>query len=100
MEDHMARSNSVENRLEKLEIDMALLKHNAVHVADILIDHSGRFDRLERRFDELEQKLDDARTSLEARLDRLIAITTDERTAHYERLQDLERRVSRLEDER
>ena len=42
--------------------------------------------------------MDDKMTAVVDRLDRLIAVTIQERTASTERLGDIERRLSRLEE--
>ena len=69
-----------------------------VHVKDILVLQSERLDSLR---DEIRGVHDETRVMREIltdRLDRLIAITTTERTAEVDRLANIERRLARLEE--
>jgi hypothetical protein len=70
-------------RVVRLERDSADLKRTMVLIADSLAELSERVDSLGER--------------LEGRLDRLIAVTTQERTYSVERLANIERRLARLE---
>lgn len=71
-------------RLARLERDSTDVKKTLNQIANILADQSERIDRLGDR--------------LEARLDRLIAVTIQERTYSVERFTDIERRLARLEE--
>lgn len=97
----MAESKNVMARIARLERDGDSLKRIQVQTADILVDLSERLDRvrteLRGEMQELRGEMRELRESLEARLDRLIAVTTQERTHSIERFADLERRVARLE---
>ena len=52
-------------------------------------------DRLELS---LSGRMDSLEHSLGSRLDRLLAVTPEERTRNYERLADIERRLTKLEE--
>jgi len=94
----MADSDDVMARLGRLE--------NAfIQVADVLVLQGDRFDGVNERFDGVNRRLDalevELRTTREAlvdRLDRLIAVTTRERTLGIGRLADLERRLAVVEE--
>jgi hypothetical protein len=62
-----------------------------VHITDVLVLQSERLDVLR---DELRM----TREALTNRLDRLITVTTQERTPGIERLASIEQRVARLEE--
>lgn len=78
-------------RMEKIEADIGAIKTAVVRIVEVLADHSERMGGMQRT-------MDLARTSMESRLDRLIAVTIEERTASVERLGDIERRLKRLEE--
>jgi chromosome segregation ATPase len=80
----MAESAGVMGRLKQVERDVADLKQTAVQISEILVD--------------LAERMDHGFESLGERLDRLITATIEERTASTDRLRDIERRLSRLED--
>lgn len=101
----MADSKHAMARLERLEGAI-------VHITDILVLHGERLDslrsetseRLDSLRSEMNERLDSVRDemrmtreALAERLDRLIAVTTDERTMGIERLARIEERVARLE---
>jgi len=74
--------------MEQLVTDVAELKRAAIQTAEILVDHSNRFDRLEARLDGVEGKLADLQSSMQSvigRLDRLLAASLLERTTNAER---------------
>jgi hypothetical protein len=94
----MANSKEVTARLARVEStvaamarDVAELKTAAWRTAEILTDHSERLSGLQRT-------MDDRLGGVTDRLDRLIAVTIQERTASTERLGDIERRLARLEE--
>jgi uncharacterized coiled-coil protein SlyX len=87
----MAESKAIMARLARVERDSADLKKMLGQIARILTDLSDRVDRVSERVDELGERLGD-------RLDRLIAVTMQERTYSFERLADIERRLARLEE--
>ena len=78
-------------RLARVERDSTEMKKTLAQIAGILVDQSERIDCVGERIDELGERLGE-------RLDRLIAVTLQERTYSAERLADIERRVSRLEE--
>lgn len=82
--DFMADSKSTMARLDRLEGAL-------VHITDVLVLHGERLDVLR---DEVRM----TREALTNRLDRLIAVTTQERTLGIERLASIEQRVARLEE--
>ncbi|HEX6763826.1 MAG TPA: hypothetical protein VF103_00075 [Polyangiaceae bacterium] len=98
----MADSKNTMVRLDRLEGAF-------VHITDLLVLHSERMDfgfsslrdemhamREEGRA--LREETRAMRESLTDRLDRLIAITTKERTSSIERLASIEARLARLEE--
>ena len=89
--DEMGRLARLEANVEALKTDVRDLKVAAFHTAEILADHSQRFTQLQRTMDERFGALDQ-------RLDRLITMTLQERTAGTERFGDIERRLARLEE--
>jgi chromosome segregation ATPase len=122
----MANSEEVMTRLAKLEANVATmtsdigdLKHDtgemkrdiadlkvaAWRTTEILIDHSQHLSRLQQSTDGLQRSMDGMQRTMDERLgavtdrlDRLIAVTIQERTASTERLGDIERRLARLEE--
>jgi hypothetical protein len=78
-------------RLAKVEQDVGELKQAALQITEILIDQSRRMDAARDEAIEL-------RRGLTERLDRLIAVTIEERTHGFGRLRELERRIERLEE--
>ena len=102
----MAESKSVLARLSKLERDVGELKGAVVQITHILVEQSERtdagFQSLRGEMRELRQELrgemHELRDSLGQRLDRLIAVTIQERTEGADRLANIERRLTRLED--
>jgi hypothetical protein len=70
-------------RLDRLEAAV-------VHITDVLVLQSERMDA---GFRTLTERLD----AVTDRLDRLIAVTLEERTAGIERLASIEQRLARLE---
>ena len=88
--DEMGRLTRLEENTQTLLADVGVLKTVASHTAEILADHSQRFTQLQRTMDERFGALDQ-------RLDRLINMTMQERTAGAERLGNIEARLTRLE---
>jgi archaellum component FlaC len=84
-------------RLEKVEREAYDVKRVLGRITTILIDHSERIDRIGTKVEQLGTKVDNVGDRVSERLDRLIAVTTQERTYSVERLSDIERRLSRLE---
>jgi len=74
-----------------LKGDVRELKTAAWRTTEILVDHSEQLTGLRRTIDERLGGVND-------RLDRLIAVTLQERTTSTERLGDIERRLARLEE--
>jgi len=85
-------------------IDKTLLEHaQRLDRIDERLDHiDGAIYRLHRgftdRFEALEHRFDSLEQSLNSRLDRLLAVTLEERTRNYERLADIERRLTKVEE--
>ncbi len=86
----MANSKAIMARLTRVERDSADIQRTMGQIANILTDLNERVDHLSDRVDRLGEQLG-------SRLDRLIAVTIQERTYSFERLADIERRLSRLE---
>ena len=80
----MADSKAIMARLSRVERDSTEFKRMLGQIANILVEQNERIDRLGDRLGD--------------RLDRLIAVTIQERTYSVERLADIERRLSRLEE--
>ncbi|MBX3128030.1 MAG: hypothetical protein KF718_15005 [Polyangiaceae bacterium] len=104
----MAESNIIMGRVKRLETAF-------IQVSELLVDHSERFDRIEGRIESIDARLEGVNQRLDSvterldsvterldsvteRLDRLIRVTVEERTFHYERLSDMERRLAKLEE--
>lgn len=90
----MAESNIIMGRMKRLETAF-------IQVSELLVDHSERFDRIDRRIESIDARLEGVNQRLDSvteRLDRLIRVTVEERTFHYERLSDMERRLAKLEE--
>lgn len=115
----MANSKAVMTRLVKLETnvaamtkDVADLKAAAWRTTEILVDHSQALSGVQRSVEGVQRSVEGLQRSMEGvqrsvdeklggvtdRLDRLIAVTIQERTASAERLGDMERRIARLEE--
>jgi chromosome segregation ATPase len=122
----MANSKEVMTRLAKLETnvaamtkDVADLKAAAWRTTEILVDHTEALSGLQRSMEGMQRSMEGMQRSVEGmqrsvegvqrsvderlggvtdRLDRLIAVTIQERTASAERLGDIERRIARLEE--
>jgi hypothetical protein len=96
----MAESKSTMVRLAQLERDVGDIKESLVRIGAILLDHRVGIERLQDRLQDsmrrVDQRFDLLERSLGERLDRLIAVTTLERTQGYERL--AERRLTKLEE--
>jgi hypothetical protein len=75
-------SSIVMGRLKQVERDVADLKHNVVQISEILVDLA---DRMDRGFESQRRETSELGRSLGDRLDRLIAVTLDERTASVDR---------------
>lgn len=101
----MADSNrDTMKRLDRLEGAIG-------NIADILVDQSERIDQVSERIDQVSERVDQVservdrvhaemvatRVAMTERLDRLITVTMSERTAGFERLAEIERRLARLE---
>jgi hypothetical protein len=116
------RLAKVEANVATLATDVAELKVAAWRTTEILVDHSEqlselrrglgtlnerfdglneRFDGLNERFDGLNERVDGLAGKMDGvnqRLDRLIAVTMQGRTADTERFGEIERRLARLEE--
>jgi septal ring factor EnvC (AmiA/AmiB activator) len=84
MQAFMAESKDTMKRLDRLEGAI-------VHMTDAIVLQGERLDSLQVEIREMREAVTD-------RLDRLIAITTKERTMGIERLASIEERLRRLED--
>jgi hypothetical protein len=87
----MANSKSTMARLDRLEEAL-------VHITDVLVLQSERLDEVSGRIDSVREEMRMTREALAERLDRLITVTTQERTLGIERLASIERRVEKLEE--
>ena len=103
--DEMARLARLEKAFGGLATDVGDLKSAAWKTTEILADHSERLsglqramDGMQRAMDGMQRTMDDRLGAVTDRLDRLIAVTIQERTASTERLGDIERRLARLEE--
>ncbi len=94
----MAESKAIMGRLGRLERDVGELKEAVVQIGTILVDQSDRMDSGFRSLREEIGGLHEEFGSLRERLDRLIAVTIEERTLGATRLLEIERRVSKLEE--
>ena len=81
-------------RLGRLERDVGEIKVAIVQITDALLDLTTRVDHLV----EGQRSLVEGQQSVLGRLDRLIEVTIEERTHHYSRMRDFERRLERLEE--
>ena len=98
MGETMAESKSTMSRIERLEGAF-------VHITDVLVLQSERLDGLREEMHGLRSEvrtmretLTDRLESVTDRLDRLISVTTKDRTASIERLASIEMRLARLEE--
>ena len=82
-------------RLERLERESRDFKRALVQITDILVDQSERIDAVGKT---LGGRISELGDTLGSRLDRLIAVTIQERTYSVERLADIERRLGKLEE--
>ena len=87
----MADSKQTMARLDRLEGAF-------VQITDLLVLQGGRLDSVRDEVRVLRDEIRTTREALSDRLDRLIAITTQERTLGIERLARIEDRVTRLEE--
>jgi hypothetical protein len=97
----MPNSSSSMGRLARIEKDVHDLKGVAVRMTELLTDHSQQLTDLRRTIHTIEQRMgtmDERMGGVNDRLDRLIALSMQERTASTERLGDIERRLARLEE--
>jgi chromosome segregation ATPase len=115
----MANSKEAMPRLAKLETnvaamtkDVADLKAAAWRTTEILVDHTEALSGLQRSMEGVQRSMEGMQRSMEGmqrsvderlggvtdRLDRLIAVTIQERSASAERLGEIERRIARLEE--
>jgi len=109
------RRAKVEANVATLATDVAELKVAAWRTTEILVDHSeqlselrrglgslnDRVDGLNDRVDGLNDRIDGLAVKMDGvnqRLDRLIAVTMQGRTADTERFGEIERRLARLEE--
>ena len=81
----------IKQDVSEIRRDVGDLKTAAWKTVEILADHSERLGGLQRTVDERLGAVTD-------RLDRLIAVTIQERTGSTERLGEIERRLARLEE--
>jgi chromosome segregation ATPase len=99
--DLMKRLARLEKNVEVLTADVGDLKRAAWKTAEILADHGERLSSMDGRLSSMDGRLSsmDERLGLVVdRLDRLISVTIQERTSSAERLGDIERRLTRLEE--
>jgi uncharacterized coiled-coil protein SlyX len=97
----MANSKTMAARMAQVERDSQEFKRAIAQLTNVLVDQSERIDRLGGKIDGLGGKIDglgDKIDGLGSRLDRLIAATIQERTYSFDRLADIERRLTRLEE--
>jgi len=102
----MTHSKTVLERLEKVERDVSELKGAVVQISHLLVEHTERVDAgfrsLRQEFHdeirELRGEMREMRDSMTQRLDRLIAATMQERTESADRLANIERRLTWLEE--
>ena len=94
----MANSQTTMARIERLESAL-------VHITDLLVLQGERMDygftSLREEMQGMRQEMQGMRQSVQSvgdRLDRLMAITTKERTSNIERLLSIEARLARLEE--
>jgi hypothetical protein len=87
----MADSKNAMARLVRLEGAF-------VQITDLLVLEGERLDSLNEQVDSLRVEVRMTREALTERLDRLIAVTTQERTLSVERLASIEARVARIEE--
>jgi hypothetical protein len=73
------------------------VEHAIAQVATILVEQSERIDSVRGELREVRGEIQSTREALSERLDRLIAVTMQERTLGIERLAEIERRLARLE---
>ena len=85
-------------RLARIESDVHDLKGAVIRITDVLVDHSQQLTDLRRTMDQRFGEMNQQLGGVNERLDRLIAVTMQERTASTERLGDIERRLARLEE--
>jgi hypothetical protein len=92
-------------RLERLETHVGEMKGTLVHIADILLGQSERMDaglRSAREMHESAREMHESAREMQQRmverLDRLIDVTIKDRTQSVERLGDVERRLTRIEE--
>ena len=85
-------------RLARIESDVHDLKGAVIRITDVLVDHSQKLTDLRRTMDQRFGEMNQQLGGVNERLDRLIAVTMQERTASTERLGDIERRLARLEE--
>jgi hypothetical protein len=85
-------------RLVRLETDVGEIKGTLVHIVNILLSHSERMDAGLRSAREMHESARELQQSMLGRLDRLIEVTLKDRTQNIERLGDVERRLTRLEE--
>jgi hypothetical protein len=94
----MAESRGTMGRLKRLEQDVGLLKTAVLHLNDNMKQGFAAVDDRLAGMDNRLAGMEGRLAGVNERLDRLIAVTIEERTLHYERLRDIERRLTRLEE--
>ena len=87
----MADSKNTMARLDRFEGAI-------VHVTDVIVLQSERLDVLRDEVRVLRDEVRMTREALSERLDRLISVTTQERTFGIERIASIETRVAKLEE--
>jgi len=87
----MAESKDTMKRLDRLEGAL-------VHMTDAIVLQGERLDGLRIEMRGMREAVTERLETVTDRLDRLIAITTKERTMGIERLANIEERLKRLED--
>jgi len=91
MKAFMAESKDTMKRLDRLEGAL-------VHMTDAIVLQGERLDGLRIEMCGMREAVTERLETVTDRLDRLIAITTKERTMGIERLANIEERLKRLED--
>jgi len=115
----MARLSKVEKDVGEMKVALIQLTHTAVEQSQRLDTVTERLDTVTERLDTVTERLDKLTDRVDVvtdrldrltdrvdtgframtdRLDRLIAVTIDERTRSYDRMHDFEKRLERLEE--
>jgi hypothetical protein len=90
-------SDDAMQRITRLESNVDDLKGAVVQIVNLLIEQGERMDARMERIEERMDGMNAGFRSVTDRLDRLIAVSMQERTSGVDRLAELERRVEKLE---